>query len=270
MSEIDENYGLPAASEIITVLGIVAPFGVGGGKAGDDELWLMTFAFDGWRIESLDLQHSRLGISRHVSDEELDKFQDLIQSYSIIRIRAEVAAHSTAENRQVVLIEYLGVETDDLELNERAAELQKPVTFVDSLFGTLTFDRGLSWYKGETVWNGNSVSLSLSAENSDEVQNALNAAHALWQDQSGWNQKLNEYAVQQLLPLKNDFWLDDDEDETELTAEDFLGRMKLKSISVESDGSFTFWHDDGDLFFGHSIQISGDLVKGLSLADIPG
>jgi hypothetical protein len=47
-----------------------------------------------------------------------------------------------------------------------------------------------------------------------------------------------------LLPLKNDNWLD--EDEAELTADRFEDRMTLESITVRADGSFDFWHKDGD------------------------
>jgi hypothetical protein len=71
-----------------------------------------------------------------------------------------------------------------------------------------------------------------------------------------------------LLNLKNDNWLDDGEDE--VTAEQFIEAMRLESIAVYPDGSFVFWHQDGDLFWGHSIQICGSLSEGLTDADIPG
>ena len=45
--------------------------------------------------------------------------------------------------------------------------------------------------------------------------------------------------------------------------------MKLQSIVFYPDGDFNFWYDDGDLFWGHSIAISGNL-EGLKDADIPG
>jgi hypothetical protein len=46
--------------------------------------------------------------------------------------------------------------------------------------------------------------------------------------------------------------------------------MTLESITVTPDGSFDFWHNDGDLFYGHSIQVSGNLSQGPTHADIPG
>ena len=46
--------------------------------------------------------------------------------------------------------------------------------------------------------------------------------------------------------------------------------MRLTSINTYPEGGFEFWHDDGDLFWGHYIQVSGSLDEGLTSADIPG
>jgi hypothetical protein len=96
----------------------------------------------------------------------------------------------------------------------------------------------------------------------------LKTAHALWDAQESWNQQILEYAVQEMLSMKNGTWLD--EDETELTADQFKARMTLEAITIYPDGSFEFWHDDGDLFWGHSIQVAGDILNGLKDAGIHG
>ncbi len=100
------------------------------------------------------------------------------------------------------------------------------------------------------------------------IDPALQVARALWKDQEQWARRIEDYAVQELLRLKNESWLD--AEEVELTADQFKARMTLESITVEPDGSFDFWHDDGDLFCGHSIQVSGNLSEGPTDADIPG
>jgi hypothetical protein len=46
--------------------------------------------------------------------------------------------------------------------------------------------------------------------------------------------------------------------------------MILESIAFEADGDFTFWHDDGEMFRGHSIEVRGNLADGITDADIPG
>lgn len=96
----------------------------------------------------------------------------------------------------------------------------------------------------------------------------LEAATRLFSEQARWHHRVREYAVEQLLPLKNDTWLD--EDEEAMSADEFLSKMSLESICVDESGDLTFWHNDGDLFWGHAIEIRGDLSDGLTDADIPG
>ena len=69
-------------------------------------------------------------------------------------------------------------------------------------------------------------------------------------------------------PLKNRTWVE--EGEKKVTAAQFRKRMKLESVSFYPDGSLEFCHDDGDLFWGHTILVSGTLRRGPTDADIPG
>ena len=56
----------------------------------------------------------------------------------------------------------------------------------------------------------------------------------------------------------------------EIGSTEFLNRMQLTAMTVYPDGSFEFWHDDGDIFWGHSILVSGSLAKGVTDASIAG
>src|SRR3954467_7230172 len=94
------------------------------------------------------------------------------------------------------------------------------------------------------------------------------AARTLWAQQGDWNRRIRELATRELLDLKNSNWLA--EDEPVITADDFTDRMRLESISVNGDGSFEFFHDDGDLFWGHTIIVGGNLRDGPTSAQIAG
>src|SRR5262249_40338436 len=141
-----------------------------------------------------------------------------------------------------------------------------PVTLNDANFGKLTLDRRVDWFTAQVDWDGKPVSLNLS--DSAAVEKSLKVATALWQKQREWNRRIRDFAVQDLLPLKNESGLD--EDETALSGDEFTDRMTLESITVFPNESFDFWHNDGDQFLGHSIQISGSLSEGPTRADIPG
>jgi hypothetical protein len=110
--------------------------------------------------------------------------------------------------------------------------------------------------------------LHFRVDTGESIEAALKTAETIWSRQTEWTQRVTAYAVAQLLQLKNDFWLEDNEQP--LSADDFVERMDLESISFDNDGDFEFWHDDGDPFWGHLIQICGNLTDGLTRADILG
>jgi len=71
-----------------------------------------------------------------------------------------------------------------------------------------------------------------------------------------------------LLPLKNDFWLD--EDEPALTAAAFRSRLERSSLVAYPDGSFSFYLGDGQIFLGHTIEVKGSLSEGVTEAALAG
>ena len=99
-------------------------------------------------------------------------------------------------------------------------------------------------------------------------KSALASGKALWEEQKVWNKRAEDFAAELLLPMKNDNWLD--EEEAALNAKQFKSRMTLESIKIDVDGSFEFGYDDGDLFWGHPIGVSGNHKDGLTDADFSG
>ncbi|MCL4853078.1 MAG: DUF2262 domain-containing protein, partial [Bryobacteraceae bacterium] len=204
----------------------------------------------------------RLTILRPV-DPDGDWFSEY-PKLSIHRIKVLV---STDETRAI----YAGKsahEADSNQLADVAEELATPVMIRTQRFGNLTLDRSVDWFEGEVKWNGEPVRITFHTDETQEISAGLKVAERLWSEQTSWKRKVDDYAVQELLPLKNDNWLGDDE--SPLTPDQFKSRMTLQSISIHRDGNFDFWHDDGGLFWGHSVQISGSLDEGLTQADIPG
>ncbi len=264
----DQLYKTLAAAPVNELTGVVSANGVGAGKSGGQELWSLLLTFDAWRVGSEPIRTESLTLRRRVTDAELKTFQESIDSETVIKIRGRVAMDNAFGSPQGQLEEFIGVDSADVELHSKLAELQKPVTYADERFGTLTLDRRVSSYSGTAEWNGQTINLNVNVEDDEELIPALKVAHALWDNESNWQQRVVDYAVEALLPLKNDNWLGDDE--TEVNSQQFKSKMTLESISVYADGDFEFWHDDGDLFWGHSIQISGNLSDGLIDADIPG
>ena len=258
-----EQLAAAPISDITVVVGGNAP---GAGHSRGDDFWMLSFTCEAWRIGPGEIQKRPLTVRRKVAEKEIKNWQELIQPYQVIRIRARVVVDSAFGSPQALLDAHAGVEASDAELSGIAEQLQKPVTFEDPLLGPFKLNRQVDWFTGRAVWAGKSISLSLAG--SADTKKSLETAHTLWNNQSEWNRRIRAYAAEKLLPLKNDAWLN--EDEIELVADDFEKRMSLESIIVNADGSFDFWHNDGGLFGGHSIQISGSLSEGPQHADIPG
>jgi hypothetical protein len=255
-----------AAAPMSDVSGVVDASGAGGGRSRGEKLWTLTFSFAAWRANGADVQTRPLTVRRQVTDEQLKSFQDLITPYEVIHIKARVVLESSFGSPQALLETLVGVVTSDAELNHHSSQLQQPVTLEDPTFGIFTLDRRVDQFTAEVVWEETRISLNLSE--SAQAEDALKTAHTLWEDRVGWNRRVRDYAVQELLSDKYDAWLSDDE--AKLTPDEFKARMALDSITVYPDGSFDFWYDDGDLFWGHSIQIIGNLSKGPTSAGISG
>ncbi|MBU2167635.1 MAG: DUF2262 domain-containing protein [Alphaproteobacteria bacterium] len=143
-----------------------------------------------------------------------------------------------------------------------AIELQKsPQAVRDPILGLLTSSAPLGW-EGEARWLGRKCGISL------DHMDDLSVAHALWADQKRWTNDAIRVATEQLLSLKNGAWLD--EKERPVSPDCFGKQLSLNEIAIEAGGTFAFYFDDGDLFFGHTIIVRGSLPHGFTDAGIAG
>ena len=126
----------------------------------------------------------------------------------------------------------------------------------------------MTTYVAQTKWNGADVELRLWLDDRAELPAALDAARKLWTNQGSWNNRIHEQVISELLPLKSQNWQEDDG--STVTRDEFLNRMKLKSITLRADGSFDVCYDDGDLFWGHEIVVYGQIGEGIRSAGIQG
>ena len=267
--------GPPTAAQSMTQLSTATPIRLRGVAVNDASAtsagpgqWRLQLALEAWRSDDGPVRLQRLMLHQPVDDAAFERQRDALIPYRVLDLRVRLLEDSTPGTPHALLEEVVGFDDADAELRAHAEALQQPVTHEDPQLGVFTLDRRVGWFCAHTAWRGREIELQLEADQPDEVAAALQAAHALWADAAAWEQRIRAYAVEQLLPLKNEYWLD--EDEAPLTPEAFTARMTLRSIGLTPQGGFDFWHDDGDLFGGHAIRISGSLAAGPSDADIPG
>jgi hypothetical protein len=238
----------------IEVVGLVDPFGSGGATVGGEEVnWTLRFALDTWRSSDGVLHSTPLRVGREVSHDDLQSLMGRIRPLSIVRVRVAMG-----DDGDATLIALLEGGADDDALLKRLAELKQPVTRADETFGTLTLEPRLrSWFVADTSWGGSPVRLLLRAVESPDLERAIAVARRVWEDQPSWESRRRRSLIRDLLTLKNETWLD--EDEPPLSEEDLLERACLEAISVWPDGEVELMHHDDDMFWGHGIQLTGSV-----------
>lgn len=250
------------------IAGVVSASGVGGCISHGDDLWTLRFSLSGWKKLGGSLQKSELTISKRVPEGSIAFFQNRMEPYDVVRIRVRLCEKSLSGSPQALLLDLIGRDDSDTELSAYAKALQEPVLFQDPLFGVFTLDRRVDMYVAVADWQGRPVRLFMRAADPASQASALGVARSLWAAQGQWQKTITGCAVEKLLGLKNEHWLA--EGELPVTAQEFAKRITVAEISVKADGSFEFFHGDGDLFWGHCITVSGNLTDGPKYADIAG
>ena len=252
--------------EELTILAVTGANGFGGGKTRGEKLWTASVGLTAWMEEdSPDIHRGEFVLSTIADDKLLEHLQRRVRPDFIIKFKGRVAE----DGRRLLLLD-LPEPAFDPDLKAILEEQKKPVTFWEEGLGTFTLNRQVDWFETELDWLGAEISLVFDQDENraDCVMNAK----ALLADAGSWDKRVREYAADELLELANDWSQDMDEDggAVEVTREQFVERMELESIEVRADGSFQFWFGDGDLFYGHSIWVSGDLENGPNDAAMEG
>lgn len=134
--------------------------------------------------------------------------------------------------------------------------------------GVLRYCDHLHWYEGQFPFRQSQLLIRFSTDEQGQVKAAIARGTDLVAQLEYYVESAKEYAVEKLLDIKNEFW--SDEDEEVLTPEQFKNKMVLESIVISSDGEVSFYHNDGNLFFGHCILITMDSQNNFIDADTPG
>ena len=216
-----------------------------------------------------------------VSDEEHDAggILDRFRREGVYRLKArkkiphEVPEGVTASSQnQFLIVEVLEEDAPSPALEEVLAEYLRPVVVVDEVLGELTLDKDLDMFEGEVLWRGEQicVSLEVDAANEDTWADARRAMKTMLADQERWDRDMRAFAARELTELACEWRDSADEDVPEITEESFMRRIKLSSIVMDADGSFSAYFDDDDMFFGHCVTAYGTLTDGVTAANMEG
>jgi len=126
--------------------------------------------------------------------------------------------------------------------------------------GKLTYNKEYEWYESECTIDNSSFTLNIHYAAPEELEKLISFADS--QLKSKFYEKMLLEMEDEMIKLKNDIWLGEDEDtgeeEPPITIEDFRKRVSVSSIVFYEDCSSVIYCDDGDIFWGHTIQIDID------------
>ena len=204
LAEVDVAHA--SYESMCTVIeGVVSPSSQGGWPGGNDGYEVHCFALAGWRCFGDTLVKRELTILRPIPPE--DDWRGAFPALSIQRMSVLLSK----DRSRAVFEKALPLDEPDEELANLATELRKPVVISTATFGDLVLDRRIGLFEGAAQWNGKTVAIHLHADGANAIDSALQTAQSLWADQAQWKQRVDEFAVRELLSLKNDNWLEEDE-----------------------------------------------------------
>ncbi|MGL5062468.1 MAG: DUF2262 domain-containing protein [Microcoleus sp.] len=134
--------------------------------------------------------------------------------------------------------------------------------------GKLRYSFENNCYEAQITFKQGQISIDIETEDRDNIVSLLDRADRCVCQLVIYDENAKKYAARELLELKNQTWLD--ENEEPLTMEKFKSCMILESLVISSEGDVQFYYNDGDLFWGHYILIAMDSSDLFVDADIPG
>ena len=210
-----------------------------------------------------------------VIDKEEPPFQFEEESIYKLRVREklpeEVPEEALPAKNYFLVVKVLEKNAVCPELEKILIEYRKPVVLQDDVLGELTYDKLLKSFEGNIAWLRGKIHISLyvDKDNKSGITKAKKLLKTMVLEQEKWDADLRSFAAGKLTKLACE-WAESEEEAALITEESFAKRISLSLIWVTSGASFSACFDDDELFFGHSIIVSGSLKKGMISAKIEG
>ena len=178
-------------------------------------------------------------------------------------------------HNRYLLLEILESDVEHPRLNVIREAYQKPIVIGDSQIGYFSLNRDYEWYEAQIDWLGNEcdVRLELDENSNDTANNALAAYRKLLGGLETWNNKFKMFAADKLISLANEWqaeYEEDNDEQASITEEEFMKRIQISEISIDSEGDMEITYLDDDIFYGHWIVVYANINGELKSADIEG
>ncbi|MEM7703632.1 MAG: DUF2262 domain-containing protein [Pseudomonadota bacterium] len=227
--------------------------------------WTLTLVLHPWSEAKGEALGGRLLGEITCSDrQEGERLSSAFQPGSFISATAATAPAPDQQSQRIELTAIEG-EADDPLLAAFAPDT--PQTFTHTDLGTFRQDARLpDLFEGSATFAGRAIGLVLSNEVGSLDEAARHAA-ALMSKATLWDAEWRERIHQHYYQIWEESWR---ENEDALSKSDWMARLVLESLEVDADGQFVAWFADEDLFWGHSMEVTGSIDEGVKRVTMMG
>ena len=250
---------LPEEFTILAVTGFT-PFG--GKRPDDSQLWVSGINLTAWMEDnSPNIQRGEFKLVAKGDETLMNFLRQRVPRDFILKCRVRLSLDGTS-----LLLTNLPEPGFDPDLKAILEEQKKPVAVEVEGLGKFMLNRSVGVLQADIQFMGQAVQLCF---DKDEDRAACGrTAKAVLDDLIALDEKARALAADKLLELANEWAADADEEE--VSREEFLSRLMLETIDVAENESYNLWYNDGELFFGHVIHVSGNLNEGVTDAQMEG
>lgn len=253
--------------EEFSILAVTGAGGFGGSRPQENGPWLAVLELTAWKEEDSEepAHREKTQLVALADDKLMDYLRRRVRGDSVFQIMVR----PSEDGKQFLMTELPQPEIDP-EMKAILEEQKKPVSIWVPELGTFTLNRLVNWFEAEVEWLGQPARLDIDRE--EDWDACVEQAKALMADQKSWDEKVRSFAADQLLEQANDWAQDaaEGEEPEEITREQFMERLELDAVQISAGGRFEFWFNDGDLFWGHAIHVTGSLDQGPEMAQMEG
>lgn len=244
-------------TEVKGIVGLDSPSGGPDTYAGK-KTWTLFVVLHPWSCLGGKIEERKLTVRKTMLLEaEFNTLMKQIEPHDTLSLRVRLDRQSFGDPGtryvQALLLEITGKGAPDKQLQQRMAELRKPIILDDGFFGALVFDRLLDQFEGKRKLGGDTYSISIynpGGGTKIDARSAQKRVEYFEANLPGIRKKI----AARMFDLYNSNW----QSLGKLSLRDFMGKIKLDAVSLSTSGDMEIYFSDGGLFEGHSIIIAVD------------
>lgn len=252
------------ARRSIEIYGVVDEMG-GGGAAYSP--YYRDVQFSKWREVGGEICGIPLYVREPCKKSDIRSWMKKITAGSMLHMEIRLTKKLVEDQLRGKVVRYIGKTRADKELLE-AAKDKRPSTIEVPGFGVFTLDSRHDCYVTTISIAKSRAALEVRSDRKRTIDTLCQRIQQQGLLKREYQTRMLDVLERDLLPLKNEQWLEDDE--KPVTRTQFRRAPRLASIEIATNGAYECVFDDGGQFWGHDLVVYGSLKTGPKHADLYG